>query len=295
MSAWTIRPMRLDDAVAAERLSDESFHELDLRTTPSSLPAPRRREDAWREAWVRRTEHLVRTDPGGCWVAEDDDGMVGFATSYRRELMWCLVTYAVAPGRQAAGVGRPLLEAALGHSVGCLRGMIASSVDPRAARRYHQAGFTLHPQMVLSGLVDRSAVPHDAWDKVREGTPGDRDLLDSLDRRTRGAAHGDLHDVLAASYRLLVSDTTTGSGYAYVAPTGSPVLVAASNRRTAARLTWAALADAPGEVELAHVTGANDWAVDVGMAARLELRQSGYLALRGMKPPVPYVHSGALL
>ena len=44
-----------------------------------------------------------------------------------------------------------------------------------------------------------------------------------------------------------------------------------------------------------HLTAANDWAVEVGMAARLDLHQSGYLALRGMKPPSPYVHHGTLL
>ena len=44
-----------------------------------------------------------------------------------------------------------------------------------------------------------------------------------------------------------------------------------------------------------HVTAANQWVLDVGFAARLELHQEGYLGLRGMKPPAPYVHNGALL
>ena len=44
-----------------------------------------------------------------------------------------------------------------------------------------------------------------------------------------------------------------------------------------------------------HVTSANQWVLDVGFAARLELHQEGYLGLRGMKPPAPYVHNGALL
>jgi hypothetical protein len=33
----------------------------------------------------------------------------------------------------------------------------------------------------------------------------------------------------------------------------------------------------------------------VGLAARLELQQEGFLGLRGMTPPTPYVHNGALL
>jgi hypothetical protein len=43
------------------------------------------------------------------------------------------------------------------------------------------------------------------------------------------------------------------------------------------------------------VTAANEWAIDVGMAARLELHLDGYLALRGMSPPAPYVHHGTFL
>jgi GNAT superfamily N-acetyltransferase len=285
--------MRPEDVPDAERLSDESFYELDTRTFPPSWPAPQRRAGGRQEGWIRRTLRLVETDPGGCWVAEDDSGMVGMVTSYRRELMWCLATYAVRPGRQGGGIGRPLLEAALSHAQGCLRGMLSASSDPLAARRYHAAGFTLHPQMFLSGTVDRSAIP--VIEKVREGTPGDRELLDSLDRRTRGAAHGDLHDVLTTMGQLLVSDTTTGQGYAYVSD-GGIALLAASNRRTAARLAWAAIADSTSEeFALHHVTGANQWAIEVGMAARLQLQTSGYLGLRGMKPPAPYVHNGALL
>ena len=292
LGEWVIRPMRADDVADAERLSDASFHELDTRTFQRNWPEPQRRAGSRQVQWIKRTRRMVETDPGGCWVVEDATGLIGLATSYRRELMWCLATYAVRPGLQGRGVGRPLLEAAMSHSHGCLRGMLSSSSDPLAARRYPQAGFALHPQMFLTGTVDRSAIP--VIEKVREGTPGDLDLLDSLDRRVRGAAHGDLHDLLADMGRLLVSDTSTGSGYAYVND-GGIALLAATNRRTAARLMWAALADSSGEFSVHHITAANGWAIDVGMAAQLQLQQSGYLGLRGMKPPAPYVHNGALL
>ena len=129
---------------------------------------------------------------------------------------------------------------------------------------------------------------------MREGSAADIELMDSLDRRTRGAAHGPDHPLMLSWWRLLVSDTSTGSGYVYTS--GRRVeLLAASNRRTAARLLWAVLADADGDVLVPHLTAANPWAVDIGLTARLELHQEGYLALRGMKPPAPYVHNGALL
>ena len=294
MSGLIIRPMTDADVPGAERLSDEGFHELDVRMHRPSWPAPERRGARRSEQWVERTLHLLRTDPGGCWVAEDGSGLLGFATSFVRETTWCLATYAVRPGLQGRGIGRALLDAALQHGRGCLHAMLAASSDPKAVRRYHVAGFELHPQMFLTGTVDRSAIP--VVDKVREGTAGDVDLMDSVDRRTRGAAHGPDHGLLLRGSRLLVSDTSTASGYAYL-DEGRVLLLAATDRRTAARLLWAGLADAPADrpVSISHVTAANQWAIQVGMAARLELHQEGYLGLRGMKPPAPYLHHGALL
>jgi hypothetical protein len=37
------------------------------------------------------------------------------------------------------------------------------------------------------------------------------------------------------------------------------------------------------------------WAVDVGLAARLSIAQEGYLAVRGMTDPGPYLASGQFL
>ncbi len=284
--------MRPDDVPAAERLSAEGFHELDTRMSPRSWPDPVLRPTERATNWITRTRHLVETDPGGCWVAEDGTGLLGVATSFNREKLWCLATYAVRPGLQGRGLGKALLAAALHHGRGSLRGMLSSSSDPKAVRRYRLAGFSLHPQMFLSGTVDRSTLP--VVEKVRAGSASDIELMDSIDRRTRGAAHGCDHEVMLAVWSLLVSDTTTGSGYAYVQG-GNVALLAATNRRTATRLLWAALAESGEQVTVAHITAANEWAIDVGMAARLELRTEGYLGVRAMAPPTPYLHNGALL
>ncbi|GAA0972096.1 Mycothiol acetyltransferase [Nocardioides aquaticus] len=291
-----VRPMRPEDVPAAERLKAETFHQVDARMLPRSVPLPERRSPERGRAWVERTHHLLRTDPGGCWVAEDEDGLAGFATSLTRELMWILATYAVRPDLQGRGTGRVLLEAALHHGRGCLRGMLCSSDDPRAFRRYRLAGFTMHPFLTLRGTVDRSAIP--LLRRVREATPADTDLMDSVDRRTRGAAHGPDHALMQRTWRPVVCDSGTGSGYAYLAADGSVALLAATDRRTATELLWTALADgsADGSVQqVHHVTAANEWAVDVAMTARMEVTTSGFLAVRGMRPPAPYLPSGALL
>jgi len=192
-------------------------------------------------------------------------------------------------------VGRTLLEAALSYGRGCLRGMLSASADPKAARRYRLAGFSLHPMMLLAGTVPREVLP--VVERVREGSTGDIDLMNSVDRQVRDAAHGVDHELLCTTYRLIVADRSTGSGYAYVQPDGGPYLLAATNRRTATDLLWETLAASSPDTScmVSHISAVNEWAVDVGMAARLSLHTSGYLALRQMKPPMPYLHSGHFL
>ena len=295
MTAPVVRPMREADLEAFGEITATSYYEVDARTYQRAWPDPVRRPPGRTGAWIERTRAALATDPGGCWVAEVDGELVGGAVSRVRELMWILASFAVRPEHQGQGIGTQLMAAAMHHGRGCLRGMFAASADPGAVRRYRLAGFDLHPQMLLTGVVDRSAIP--VVERVREGTAADVDLLDSVDRRTRGAAHLSDHELLLAQFRLVVADHSTGSGYAYVDADGAPTLLAASNRRTAARLMWEALASSRPDEQLSvrHITAANAWALDVGLAARMAIYQNGYLCLRNMKPPAPYLHHGSLL
>jgi GNAT superfamily N-acetyltransferase len=276
--------MTLDDVPVAERVTAVGFLELDARMFRRTWPEPELRPPERAASWMTRTRHLLGTDPGGCWVAEDDSRMLGVVVSFQREKMWLLASYAVVPGAQGQGLGKALLAPALEYGRGALRGMLNASNDPKALRRYHAAGFRMHPQMFLHGPPDRTRIP--VVEKVREGGPGDVDLMDSVDRRTRGAVHGPDHELLMQEHRLVVSDTGTGQGYAYLA--AGPVLLAATDRRTAARLLWEAIASSD-DVFVGQVTPENSWAVDVGLAAGLALDQGGFLALRRMRPPSPYL------
>ncbi len=292
---FVIRPMRLDDVVDVERLTREGFYDFEVRTQRADWPEPARRAAAGSETWRERARHMLGTDPGGCFVAEDSSGVVGAAIALRRELTWILSTYVVRPGLQGRGVGEQLMLAALEHGRGCLRGLISSSHDQGAVRRYHAAGFTLHPMMFLRGPVPREVLP--VVDRVREGSAGDIDLMDSVDRRARDAAHGVDHEFLIRHHRLVVVDRSTGQGYAYVETGGGAHLLAATNRRTATDLLWECLAATSPDDQsgIRHLTAANAWAVDVGMAARMELHTAGYLATRGQVPPAPYIPSGHFL
>ncbi|WP_432586414.1 GNAT family N-acetyltransferase [Streptomyces sp. HD1123-B1] len=260
--------------------------------------------DGWPPEYVAevhdRNRHLARSDPGGCWLAVDDGGMpLGAALSTRREGTWGLSMFAVLPRAQRQGVGRELLAATLLYGRGCLRGIICGSEDPRAVATYRRAGFALHPAMRLRGTVGpetkaRLSPPDGA---VHEGVARHRDLLDSVDRRTRGGAHGADHELLMAQRRLLVVDDLAGSGYCYVGEDGKVELLAATSRRLAKRLLTAALLCLPEgtDARVPALTAEQQWAVDVGLEAGLELSTAGYVCLRGMPPPAPYIPSGTFL
>lgn len=292
MTDLVIRPMTLADVEAAERLSDDTFHELDTRIAGPDDPAPERRSDEQRIAWNARTAHYVSTDPGGAWVAEDERGLVGMASSAVRDSTWVLATFVVRVGEQGRGIGRQVLDRAASYGAGTDRGMLCASADPPALRSYHRIGFDLHPLMEFRGTVDRSRLP--AVGPVRAASADDVELLDAIDRRVRGAGHGPDHAVLLDLFRLVVDPA--GRGYAYLRPGSCDVVVlAADDEETAARLVWTAIAEGEGETRLGRITSTMRWAIDLGMAARLPLRRGEYVALRGMAPPATYVPDGMFL
>ncbi|CAN5832853.1 hypothetical protein BH20ACT6_BH20ACT6_10470 [soil metagenome] len=287
--------MRPADVAEVERLTAHTYLDVDRRTRLPGTPEPALRSVEQAAAWRRHAEHVLRHDGPGCWVADGPAGLVGVTMSMRRDTMWLLAAYAVLPAAQGQGLGTRLLDTALEYGAGCLRGMVVSSPDPRAARRYRSARFDLHPTMHGLGEVRREALP--VPEDVREATAADIDLADSVDRRTRGSGHGIDHPLLAATMPMLVVDRPGGQGYCYLRSPGTVYLLAATNERTAARLLWAALGSglAGQPVRVPHVTAANQWALDVIVAAGLDVQTQGYLALRGMRPPAPYLPSGHFL
>jgi GNAT superfamily N-acetyltransferase len=290
-----LRPIHdsASDARAVREVSSAAFAAMEDElggVAPPWTPARIARAEA-------KTRHLAVTDPGGCWIAEDGGRVVGAALALRREGLWGLSLYCVLPSAQGKGLGRLLLDHVAAYGRGCLRGMIVASPDPRAARRYHAAGFQLHPTMMFTGQVDRAALPGMDGIPVHLGDASHRPLLDSVDRHVRGGAHGPDHEqLLRTMEELLVVDTLAGSGYCY-RDGGRIILLAATSRRLASRLLTEALLRIPvgTEATVSNATGEQDWAVDACLTAGLSVSTRGYLALRGMRPPSPYLPSGAYL
>lgn len=299
--------MRSGDLPSAERASAVTFLEGGRLTRRVSDPEPELRSGAAAAQWIDRMGFFLAVDPGGCWVAvEGDEAMgdehlgdevdtgevVGFAISQNRDRVWFLATYGMLPCRQGAGIGRRLMDAVLAHADG-RPGLFSSTVHPGATRRYRSAGFSLHPQMRMVGTVDRATLP--AVTGLDDGHAGDFEWMDRLDRELRGAGHGPDHPYMLRSLRPVVSRAQGRRGYVWIDDQGRAVLLAAEREQTAQQLLWEALAASQGRTLVNCITTANQWAVDVGLAARLDIGQEGYLALRDMGEPAPYLASGHFL
>ena len=241
-----------------------------------------------------RVAHLQATDPEGCWVAEVDGEIVALALALVRDDLWGLSLFAVLPGLQGQGIGGRTLAGALRYAEGRRGGIILSSTDPRAMRRYFRAGFRVRPCMAAGGQINRSRLP--AGLRSRPGdVAADRDLLKAASRHARGAGHAPDHEaMLLAGAQLLVLD---GRGYAFHRD-GSPMLLAARDDDAATDLLWSCLAAGPpgGSVHIDFISEHNDWAVAVVLDAGLTLVPDGPVFVRGETGAfAPYLPSGAYL
>ncbi len=281
-----LRPMREADVAAVHELSRATFTDLAQRFhEPPAPPA-----DA-ATAHVR-LRHILATDPGGVWVAEDDDGgLGGAALAIVREGVWGLSLLVVRPDLQSRGVGSALMRRALDHGEAARGWIILASRDPRALRAYARAGFALHPTVFATGTPDGVT----ASPEVRPFEPGDHAMAAAVDRAVRGAAHGADLDALATSGCELLA--FPDRGYA-VHSNGTVKTLAAFDDAAAAallRTVLAGIADG-GEAEVEWMTSIQQWAIDVAVAARLELHPGGGVFLRGETGAFrPYLPGGAYL
>lgn len=283
-----IRPMTPDDVPASEAVWHEAWLDLRRRYHVSGLPEAEVTPKMAAHVQAR-LERFLATDPGGSFVAVNGERVVGLAQALVREDLWVLSLFGVAVDAQEQGVGRRLLDASLPYGEG-MRGIIVASRDPRAARRYAAAGFTLHPAVTGWGRVKPEGLP--APDGVRPASVDDFEWMGAVDREVRGASHGVDFDTMAEDGCRFLGVGREG----YVVVRGDRYgPLAAVDEDVAAALLAAALREAPTdtEVEVGWLTARQQWAIGVSLAAGLELHPVGPVFLRGFdEMPGPYLVSG---
>jgi GNAT superfamily N-acetyltransferase len=282
-AAAEIRPMRPDEVPAANLVARGAL----ARGRPPEPESVIRRAE-------RRVAHLQRTDPGGAWVAEADERLVGLALALVREGIWGLSLFAVAEAYRDRGIGRELLEACFGHGADARGHLILSTESPAAMRRYARLGLELRPCVAMAGIVERSRLP--APDGVVEAGPAGIPVADAIGRAVRGAGHGiDLEVGLdePSSALLLAEDRA----FAWVRDERI-MLLAGLDEPAATRVLNAALARTPpgSTASVDFLTGGQDWAVRACLDAGLALSPDGPFFTGGELGPLrPYIPSGPYL
>lgn len=296
--APTPRPMTAADVDAVDQLSMRAFDDLSVRLDLHE-PVGRQRTETDVARSRGRMAHLQAHHAPGCWVidAADGDRLVAAGLALRHGRFWGLSLLVVAPDHQGAGLGAAVLQATLASAGGCDRRMILASPDAPALRAYARAGFALHPALRFDGPVDRRRLPAGADRGVREAAAADREWIDALDRRRRGAPHGvDLDHMLAHGGRLLVAERGRARGYA-IQWRGGVGLLAADHVACARALVWRIFAESSeGEpTGVSFASGAHQWLVELARQAGLTLTVRGAICTVGFAPPATYLPNGAWL
>lgn len=186
----------------------------------------------------RLLAHLLATDPDRFLVATEGSSVVAFVSATVRGDLWFLAMLFVRPDRQAAGLGRALLDAARGDDMGSIRrwGTCTDSVQPISNALYARIGLVPRvPIWRLTGEVhDRSAFPDlppgstiEAFETIAEAGPdGHRRLagiVNELDREVIGLEHPADHALLRRDERrgfLVRAADGRPIGYGYASAIG---------------------------------------------------------------------------
>ena len=182
----------------------------------------------WMPAYPRTNEHLLKTDPSGCVVAEIDGLIVGFAQAFLRGDIWFLAQLFVQPEVHGIGIGAALLGHAYEYGVGNGARVfsVISTAQPVSQSLYMRYGmFAFAVGYRMSGELEplRKLPEADATKKRIVDCSGWQDPIAEMDRGLFGAERRQDHAWYladgastgeAASFGLTRDGALAGYGYA---------------------------------------------------------------------------------
>jgi len=276
--AALVRPMTQGDIHQVAVVTAEAFG-TDIST------------DAARRAWEQRLMHSLGHDPDGSFVSFSGAVVTGAAQAVIREDIWILSLLAVSPTLGGGGEGRALMQSALDYDRGCAGGLIIASSDPRALRLYASAGYALEATFKATGTVDPALLParHPAISAVPRS---ELVTLGPISRAVRGAAH--TPDLDVALFRGSSVARLGDRGFVVTTPDRGIWALAAVDEEAATALLWHGLAEVQDQptIDIGWISGRQQWAIDVLLAARLSIQNYGAICTRGAVGPLyPYIPS----
>jgi GNAT superfamily N-acetyltransferase len=194
------------------------YHQFRINDT-LQYPTPESLEQEW-GLWGSLYEHLARTAEQ-FWVAESEDGLIGYARSIQRDGLQELTELFIHPQVQSKGLGRALLERAFGLQAG-LQGegkrCIIASADRRALALYLKAGMAARfPIYTFYRAVrDDVRVESDLVFEPLDDTPDCLETLAQIDRQVLGHRRDADHEWLREDRRgFICRRGGQAAGYGY--------------------------------------------------------------------------------
>jgi GNAT superfamily N-acetyltransferase len=275
--------MRDEDVADADRVCLDVLYST-FADEPEATRAPRQHA---------RIRHLLDTDPGGSWVAEQEGRVVGVGLALIREGVWGFSLFAVAQELQGSGVGRELFARCWEYGAGARGHLVLSSTNSQAMGIYARTGLPIRPCVAAAGIPDLSRAP--SVDGVVDAGEAGIALADAIGRELRGAGHGrDLPVPMAHGARLLVFEDRAFA----LARASNVILLGARDEQAAQCMLWGLFVSGPAgaTVNVDFLTAGQDWALPVCLDARLMLSPDGPMFAGGaLGPLAPYIPSGAYL
>jgi GNAT superfamily N-acetyltransferase len=219
--AMEIRQARADELDRLQQLIVVSINDLTRRHGFGELASVR--PAAFQQYFFDR-------DPGGFFIAEDEEGLVGSAFSWVCGDLWFLAELFIAPRLQGGGTGRELLRRTLRHADQAnakTRALITFTFNTVSQGLYLRHGMFPRLPVYMFG-AERGAlanvVPDPQLEFRRVGADeSDVATLAAIDRDALGVSRDQHHRYLLnepAVKGFLLHDGGVCIGYAYVAATG---------------------------------------------------------------------------
>ena len=233
------------------------------------------------EAFAAAHAHILETDPGRSWVAEERGRVVGYTAAWVRGDTWFLSDLFVHPEAQGRGVGPALLERAWGDPPP-RRITLTDAIQPISNAMYARRG--LIPAVPVLELGGRA---HAAREPELEPVAPTPAALAELDAATYGFDRGADHAFWSRSAPCtLWLDGGVPVAYSYTSGSGRVGPVAGRDGAAAAHALEAALAALGKTPARLDIPGSSRDLVAVALGAGLRITgPPGLLLLSAGVPP----------
>jgi Acetyltransferase (GNAT) family len=230
------------------------------------------------QSFSSQHRHLLRTDPGRCFVAVRDERVLGYVAALQRGGDWFLASLFISPDAQGSGVGGRLLATVWGDDA-VRRRTLTDAIQPISNALYGRRGL-----VPATPLLSFSGSPTGVEPSLAIGQPS-TDLA-AIDDRAYGFDRAIDHGFWGGiGERTVWLRGGSPAAYSYRSPEGAIGPVGGIDPAAAAAALRGELAR--GGAVTVRIPGSSRALIECALAARLRLAPTPGLLLLSEGVPAP--------